>query len=137
MTVIAKLTQWELGTMPPFEEMDLTDDAVYWPIEGRDKHGEPLIGDAVPIECRWVESQTEALDPTGATIPIDVTVKVDREIAIDSILWKGRLEDFDPTEKPVLMQVKTKSTTPDIKGRHVAREIGLMFYKKSLPAPKT
>ena len=125
--------------MPSPEIADLHQKAVLWPAGGIDAYGEVLRSSPpVEIDVRWVLSREKYQDAQGNTVMLDGYVAVDRKIAIDSILWRGRLANWSGTSPLVnadeLMQVRTYEEIPDVKGREVRRLVGVVRYRGELPA---
>lgn len=118
--------------MPAFEVRDRKQKAVLWAAASVDNHGNTTVSDdPVELEVRWVPTQKTATDAKGNPIAVDAVVIVDRAIDIDSILWLGAMDDipgtsFSPTTD--LLEVVTYNETPDIKNRHVRREVGVRRY---------
>jgi hypothetical protein len=124
--------------MPPFEDMDLTDVAILWPVAGRDANNEPLVGEPQQISCRWVQKNREVVTAQGESLGLDATAVVDREVAPESIMWLGALEDWyggqgSAGDSTQLMQVKTTEFARDVKGRVTRRTVGLTRFRDRLP----
>ena len=120
--------------MPAFETMDLVHTAVYWEATGVDDYNNPTILSNVGIEipCRWTEGLAETLDAKGNVIAADASVVVDRELAIGSVMWLGKLVDL-PDPPTDLKYIKFRKATSDIKGRNTRRTVLLMKYSDTLP----
>src|SRR5882757_2595614 len=121
--------------MPPLERTDLLQRAVLWSASGRDRYGQVTVGDPVEITVRWLDQQSQMLDPQGNTVTVDVTVVVQQDIKIGSQMWLGELADLIGTgSEPETgrMEVKAFNSTLDIKARNNRRTIGLM--RMNLPA---
>lgn len=123
--------------MPSQERAFLPQRAVLW-LSGNtfDQFGQPVVAPPVEIAVRWNDKQGEALDATGNTITLDATAVVDRRITIGSRLWLGTLAQWNGTgpgsgqEIPNrLIEVKTYSETPDIKGRNSFKTVGLLRFR--------
>lgn len=123
--------------MPTPEVAYLRQKAVLWPARFYDDYGQPKIDSSVEIKVRWITKRSETLDPQGNTVQLDATVVVDRDIAIGSTMWLGKLADWYGTgsggDASEVMQVVTFAKTPDLKGRAIRREVGLMRFRDSLP----
>jgi hypothetical protein len=123
--------------MPPFERMDRKQKALLYAKEDDDTHGRAVVSETPEeIGVRWVQRQSEALDPQGATITVDATAHVGQEVEIGSVMWLGGLEDLSGTSlvpESDLFQVVTYTGVPDIKGRNTRREVGLIRFGSSLP----
>jgi Bacterial Ig-like domain (group 3) len=128
--------------MPPLETSDRFQDAVLWPVSSYDQYGQALISPtACPLKVRWIEKQSEMLDPKGNTIAIDATVVVDRKIEVGGLMWKGCINDLEivGTAAPSpagLMEVKAYNETCDVRGREIRRTVGLMRYRDKFPVEK-
>lgn len=124
--------------MPPLETMDLTEPAVYFP-PGRDRYGDTTRGDPVEIMTRWETGRRETVDANGTPMALDCTLAVCRELQKGGLLWLGCLEDWYGTgsggtdAEKELLEVKLYSEARDLKGRHVRREVGLAFFRHTIP----
>lgn len=106
--------------------------AVYWAASNTDDYSAPLLAAPIELLVRWVESQQEGMDPQGNPVGNTITVVVDREIAIGSIMWLGAEADL-PGSPTNLKQVIGRSRTPDVKGRSIYWDLALAKYSNSLP----
>ena len=118
--------------MPAPEIRDLTDYAVLWEASATDRYGRNKIAAAVEIRVRWEGAWSESGDSQNTTQGNPVTVFVDREIAIGSVMWHGKLVGL-PTSPTGLCEVTGVSYTPDIKGRNVQRAVTLTRHGDALP----
>lgn len=118
--------------MPAPELCNLTDYAVLWETSTSDGYGRSKVSAAVEIRVRWEDSRSESGDPQNTVQSNPVTVFVDRAIAMDSILWHGKLVDV-PTVPTGLCKVVGVGYTPDIKGRVTQRTVTLMRHGDVLP----
>lgn len=111
--------------------------AVYWPAGGYDDYGQPLRQDPVELQVRWEKDQREYTDPEGNLHMLEATVHVDRRIGIGSKMWLGSLSEWLGTgsgdSDTELMEVRVYDEIPDVKNRGIYREVGLAFYRASLP----
>jgi hypothetical protein len=118
--------------VPAIEYDDLNQKAVLWPFIGKDRYGEVYHGDPEEIDVRWIVKKT-----SGDATDIDAVVIVDREVALDSLLWLGEYIDWFGTgsggDDDDLMKVITAKETPDIDAVEVRRKLGVRRYKSSLP----
>ncbi len=131
--------------MPPQELAYRLQKALLWEKEGINSYGEPIIA-ATPIELdvRWGTGKNRTVTgPNGEPIAIDGTIIVDRRITIGSIMWLGSLSQWYGTgsaetsvvePRPELMQTITYDDTPDIKNRAHYREVGVMYFRGTLPS---
>lgn len=121
--------------MPQLEVVDFIHWAVLWTITGRDRYAKPVLADPIEIRCRWIATKKERVDAQGNTVAIDAQVYVGRDIAIGSLMWKGRLTELGVGQVPAsdVMQVITFPKTPDLKGRNYRRMVNVMRYSDALP----
>lgn len=111
--------------------------AVLWPAGGYDEFGQPTVGEPQEIQVRWVNRQSRALSPEGNTITLDASVVTVEDIPVGSIMWEGTLDDWygigSAGQDSGLMEVVSADYTPDLKGRVWRKNLGLKFYKDTLP----
>jgi hypothetical protein len=119
--------------MPFRETVGRYQKAVLWEAAGTDAYGEPTVLAPVEIDVRWTARAGAAPGPLGGSETADATAAVDRPVPEESILWRGALEEWDPSRPQPLMRVVGTEETPDVKGRFVARRVLLRRYKGSLP----
>jgi hypothetical protein len=109
-------------------------DAVLWAFVADGADSEPVVSPGVDVKVRWTEGRREAVGPDGNTIALDATAVVALDVAPRSVMWKGKLADFDPTRADnELWRVATFKNVPDVKGRVARREAGLQRFRGSLP----
>lgn len=120
--------------MPAPEVSSLPQKAVIWSYITDDDYGNIICAQPIEINCRWVGSIGEQLNPLTATImDVSTTVVVDRAIAVKSLIWLGELANLlEPISN--LNQVKNYNDTPDIKGRNFLKTVTVIRYRNSLPA---
>jgi hypothetical protein len=108
--------------------------ALLWNKIGVRDDGEPAVEETpTPLWVRWVWTKADMLDTAGNPISVDAQAVVDRDIAPDSEMWLGSLEDWLGTgsgqpEDDVCV-VKSIQTAYNIKGTAVRRELGLVRYR--------
>lgn len=120
--------------MPAIEISCRTQKAVLWAASGSfDQDGEPTLAAATEITVRWGELRGGTLVVDGNTIEIDAMVVVAEDIAIDSVMWLGALEDV-ATPPVDLMRVADRKHTLDVKGRVTRRVLSLVRHSNELPA---
>lgn len=121
--------------MPAIEVDELNQDAVLWPKASYDDYGERTIASTTgtAIKVRWEQGRSESKDAQGNTIAFDSEIAVDREIAIGSILWLGKLADL-PSPPTNLREVVDYLEIPDIKNRHKRRIVRVMKLSNELPS---
>lgn len=123
--------------MPPFEEMDQHDTAVYWAFSYTDEMGEVITAAPVEITCRWIEQHTEALDPMGNKVALDGMVITNETLLIGSIMRFGTLADFVGTgtnsQDDKVFMVAMMNRVPSICGKYNYRSYGLVKYGGERP----
>jgi len=113
----------------------LNQKAVLWAASGTDESGSVTVSAAVEINVRWEEKQSQVLDAQGQVVAVDITVVIDQDIAVNSLLWLGAKEDL--ADVPVdLKQVIGRNKVPTLrKGRtqKYRRTVGVIRYSNELP----
>jgi hypothetical protein len=121
-----------------FTTRRLHQDAVYFAVgTERTSTAQRKVYAGIPIKVRWTEGQQEALDEHGSPIRLDARVVVDRSIAIGSILWLGKLTDFDSDNTSDLFEVTTIKETKNLRANQTRRVLGLQRYSDTLPPIQT
>ena len=119
--------------MPAIETQSLNQKAVLWEAVGVDDYGVVTLDSPVEIDVRWQTKDIEVIDHIGRSVITEVTVVVDREIAMGSILWKGELADIGVADLSDLRKVVERTETPDIKAREFKRTVRLAKFNSTLP----
>lgn len=135
--------------MPSFETAWRRQKALLWEIPegpaGYDNYGQPKRAVlSEELKVRWVNGQSQVVDPQGNTITVDATVITNRAVGVGSVMWQGSLEDLaaelpgtgtgtDLLPSSGVMEVVAYSPTHDIKGRNIRHVLGLKFYRDSMP----
>jgi hypothetical protein len=122
--------------MALLETSGLHQDAVLWRLKSLDARGQKRLSVPESMKVRWTEHEgvgVGGVGVEGGTNPIDATAVVDRDITIGSIMWQGRLEEWNPTLPQDLLEVVGRTSTPDVKGRQFYRTVTLRRYKSKLP----
>jgi hypothetical protein len=65
--------------------------AVYWPPSSYDAYGQPAMGTAVQITCRWEDVSEQFLDGQGQEQTSNSRVYVSQDVALGGYLWLGLL----------------------------------------------
>ncbi len=128
--------------MPAMELTFLRQRAVLWARSVSsapyDAHGQLKVQAPVEIPVRWNNAAKQMPGPEGNPITVDATVIVKRDVDVGSIMWEGTLADWYGTgsegEESTLMEVVASAVTLDLKGRVARRELGLRFFRDTLPA---
>src|SRR5262245_11016079 len=118
--------------MPAFETADRHEDAVLWTVTGTTRNGEPIVGSPEGIRVRWQRENVIISDPLGQPVKLDAFVVVDRAVPVGSLLWLGRLADYNPAANNEIMEVILFKESPDLKARNRRRILGLMKFKGSI-----
>ncbi len=120
--------------MPSQETAFHRQKAVLWPWVGVDGDNRAITGPPVELKVRWVTKRRQIFDPQGTPIGVDATVEVDRNIPIGSTMWHGSLNDWYALGSAggnvsELLEVVTYNEASDIKNRHIARTVDLVFFR--------
>jgi hypothetical protein len=125
--------KWSLE-MPPLEETDRLQYAVLWEFAGNDDYGQPsVVTQGIELEVRWKFKRGSSVDAKGLPVAYDAVVIVDREIAVGSNMWLGRLADWDDALKDEVMYVIEYNSTPDLRNINERRSVKLSWYRADLP----
>lgn len=113
--------------------------AVLWEKTGDDYEGEPKVSLPVVVKCRWEDRKSQMVNTEGVVIGLDASVKVARDIPIDSLMRLGDLSSItgtgftdDPDDVDVY-QVKTMNRVPSLNNRARTRRYGLVRFRGALP----
>lgn len=126
--------------MPALEHKDRYQLALLFQPVSVDRFGQPVIGLPTEIRVRWVDKQSEMLDPQGNSVVMDATAVVFQDIPIGSRMWLGGLADWVGTgtgsgvTNEGLMEVKGFNKTSDVKNRYIRRTVGLMRFRDVPPS---
>lgn len=124
--------------MPDIGQAVLDQTAVLWAFSTYGVDGEPKVIAPVQISCRWEFTKNAAATAQSNVVSKGESLFVDREIAIDSILLVGELEDIAGTGTGLLTPAELSIVTdyqkiPDIKGRKFVHKVSVKKYSKTLP----
>lgn len=119
--------------MPAIELDGRFEKTVLWVFQNAGEFGQPKHSTPVEIMARWDGTTREVKGPGGTPVAIDSELIVDREIPIESLVWKGPLASL-PSPVTNVMQVITTDTTRDVKNRAVHYVASLMRYGNALPS---
>lgn len=102
-----------------------------------DGYGVPLVG-AVPseVKVRWVDKVRVVPDANGNTVSVDGTVVTVQAVPLQSVIWKGGLDDLPGTaELPTsaFKRVVADLSVPDLKGRVTRYEYGFVRSGETMP----
>lgn len=117
--------------MPAVEKRDRKQKAVLWPSTQVNDYGQVTVSDTGrEVDVRWNNVLAEAVDAQGNSVKIDAEAVVGEPIMIGSLMWLGRLVDYDGTN---VMQTISYDATLDLKGRVARRQVKLMRFKGQVP----
>ena len=121
--------------MPSLETFDLLGEVYVWQKTGDDGFGRPVLTVVGELPARVVLRRRDALDPQGNAVSTDATVVTGEALAVGSLLT----EETPPgtgTFAPdgAVFQVVTTTRAPDVKGRTVRYEHGVVRYSEEFPA---
>lgn len=117
--------------MPPLETSDLNQKAALWTHAGYNGNGDLTVGAPVEIDVRWNTVKRVIFDANDNPITIVAEVVVDREIATESLLRLGELDDV-PDTPDQLHKLAIINTTPDLKARNYRRTLQLTRFEEPL-----
>lgn len=131
--------------MPAPEDLDRVQRAVYWPYLGVDEFGSIVVGEPQEIDVRWTINRTGSFDKTGNRTALDAKANVPFKLPLGSRLWLApnptysALEQFYGTgsagDYVEIMEVKTQSESPDLKGMDVMHSVGMLRFESKPHAP--
>lgn len=122
--------------MPALEQMGLDQTAILWIVSNlTDNYGQNKIQDPIEISLRWENRSASSRGSENQVTGIVANISADREIPVNSILWKGELIDYSGTaeQNTQLCEVQSTGNVKDIKGRETRYEASLVRYKGILP----
>lgn len=125
--------------MPPFEEMDRYDDAVYWERIGTDRNGRAMYAQPIALEVRWEDTKTEMRQPDGTPVMVSAQVHTIEELPMGSLLYLGTLQYWvgtgssAPTFQPELHMVVSKGAGKSLKGEVFRKTVGVNPYRGKRP----
>lgn len=102
--------------MPAPELTSLIQTAVWWAFDRHDRYGDPIHRPGEEISVRWEDRKSQAIDPQGNKINVDSTIYTSRLVAVNDLLWLGKLKDM-PEQPTSVRRVVSVETVPDIKNR--------------------
>lgn len=102
--------------MPPPEVTSLIQKAVWFQYDRPDRYGDSIFVPGEEVSVRWEDRKSQAVDSQGNKINIDATVFLKQLVAVNDLLWLGKLKDM-PNQPTNVREVVSIESTPDIKGR--------------------
>ena len=121
----------------PIETFHLHQKAALWTRSGYNDQGEQTVSSTpVELSVRWEWGRRLMMDPMGNSIMVDAEVAVDREIAVGSRMWLGKVVDlpgtsFTPEDYQCLVTVYDES--PNLRNTQIRRIVGLKRLHDTLP----
>lgn len=118
--------------MAVLEKSGLNQKAVLWPVAGVDANGDPIVSSPIEIDTHWESAVASIMGNDDTPIATTAIVMVDREIATQSIMRLGKLEDL-PEQPDKLLEVVGYEGVPDVKGKYAQHTALIRRWKDSLP----
>lgn len=107
---------------------------VLWAASGSDEFGQLQITQPVEFSARWELGAILSDSPLASTHRLVGRAFVDRVIPLESIVWKGTLEDYRLLNEPGdLMQVVDYAEVPNVKANRILRTVLLTAWNSQLP----
>ena len=120
--------------MPPIEESDFVEDIVVWERTGFNRENEPVLDSPVERCARWVDTHRLVTGPDGTPIELTAQLAFSQKIPTRSVVWRGKLEDWDATEEQELHEIVSRSHAKDIDGKINRYEYNVTRFRGTLPA---
>ena len=119
--------------MPPIETRKRKQDAVLWAYSGSDRDGDITVSSTkIALKVRWQIGKVQQRNTDSELVTVDGLAVVDREIAVHSIMWKGKVADaVEPYSN--LWEVVDYSEIPSLKANRFRRIVLLNRYSNELP----
>lgn len=100
--------------------------AVYWPPDGKDRHGQPRYGTPVELRVRWEDDAViQQRNGVENRKEFFTRVFVDSTPAIGGVLWYGTIATIqdteDPLKNPGAFKIARFSTIPNLRATEVLR----------------
>ena len=119
--------------MPSITKAACRQKAVLWANTNTyDDDGQPQVSAATELKVRWETERMETPVTVNESVAYDEAVQVRQEVAVGSIMWKGKLKDL-PSTPNNLRKVVDYIEIPGIKGRIEDRWVLLVKYSDILP----
>jgi hypothetical protein len=74
---------------------------VYWAPKAANRYGEPQYAAPVEVSCRWDDIQEVFVDATGNERVSRAKVMVDRDVALNGVLWLGLIAALTDEANPM------------------------------------
>lgn len=121
--------------MPPLERTDMNHWFVLWEYVRGDRNSEPIVLSPIELPCRWEDGHAELVDRFSSNIDegIDIMLATIKEIRLNSIVWRGRLQNLEqyPNNVPPfdIGEILISDVADDIKARDTRYEYGVRRFK--------
>jgi len=91
--------------------------AVYWSPSGYDGFGQPTMGTAVQITCRWEDVHEQFLDNDGQEQTSSAKVYVSQDVELGGYLWLGDIsgKPSDPKTDNSSWEIRKFENLPNLK----------------------
>jgi hypothetical protein len=101
--------------------------AVYWPPSTYDAYGQPTMGTAVQIDCRWEDKSEQFLDANGQEQLSNAIVYVSQDVALGGMLWLGLLASapVNPKADDDAWEIRKFEKLPNLKASEFLRTVML------------
>lgn len=131
--------------MPPIEEVERNDEALYFEYTSSDRYNRPRVRSPIELDVRWENKRSFQTDSQGKRVPVDATVYADPDdnIVEGSLMWQGSEDEWyggqlgtssgSLGEETALMQVVSVQLIEDLKGRHTRCIVGLVYFRDTMP----
>lgn len=115
------------------EESDLLEWATLWSASNAvaDAFGNKRVSKACNIPARWRFKTVRSADPHSGSLQVMGKVNVAQDIALDSILFKGKQEDYKPSDQ--LYKVVGFNSSNDINNENSRRSVDIALWNEALP----
>ena len=106
--------------------------AVYWApgAGGFDDFGRPILATPVEVDCRWVDTTEEFIDPQGVRQIARSKVRVGTDVVVGGMIMLGDLTDVadpsfpaNPAESSDVFEIRSFSKVPDFKATKFLRVV--------------
>jgi len=91
--------------------------AVYWSPSSYDGFGQPVMGTAVQITCRWEDVHEQFLDVDGQDQTSNARVYVSQDVSLGGYLWLGDIasKPSDPKTDNDAWEIRKFENLPNFK----------------------
>lgn len=99
--------------------------AVYWPCEGYNAYGQPVLGTPVEITCRWQDVTVVFKNEKGEDQTSKAQIFVDRDVVVNGRLWRGLLVDApaNPITDRTTVTIQRFEKLPNLRATEYLRTV--------------